>query len=1554
MTSRPAFALSPAHSQRPGLPIPVEKDACGIGFVARIDGRPDHRTLQMGLDALANHRHRGAVAADGKTGDGAGVLTSLPHRFLAKIWSSLSESTAPAQGELAVGLVFLPLGQPGALANCRRTLEEKLSDEGLLPLGWRDVPIDLGALGVRALSCRPHIQHLFVARHRVTNSEDFEQALYRARRRAEAVLRSRGFHDFSVASLSHRTLVYKGLCLADQLSRFYPDLEDPDFQTPVCLFHQRYSTNTFPAWKLAQPFRVICHNGEFNTLTGNRTWMTARERALKPEELADFTPIIGDDVSDSGAFDNVLEFFLRRGRELTPSLLMMIPEIWEKVPTDDIPVSWRDMYRYTSCLMEPWDGPAAVSFFDGRQVGTLLDRNGLRPSRYSITEDGLVVCASETGTVDLSAHRIVKAGQLGPGEILVVDIEQKRLLSNHELKDEVSRRHPYGSFNQTRVRAVPEDVFYGEPKSERSLLSGPAQKQELHRRLLVFGYSHEEQVTVVRPMAVGGIEPIGSMGDDTPPAALSALDRPFFHFFRQRFAQVTNPPIDPIREALVMSLRTQLGTKANILVEEAEQTNALEIPGPILSRAAFEYLHSLDPLLYPAIALRSIYPVEGGQQALSETLDSLCREAEDAVRQGASLVVLYDGEVNAFRAPIPSLLAVSAVHRHLIDKGLRLKASLVLASGEPREVHHFACLLGYGADAIYPFLALESIAEDVAAGGRHFQDLTVSTAQQNYIRAIEKGLMKIMAKMGIALLSSYRGAQTFETLGLDRQLVERYFPETSCMLGGVGLKEIADHQKRNHHIAFHEQLGETLDRLASHGFYKYKKGGETHRYTPPSIRELQECVRAGERLLLENPSADPFKILPTGPKGFLDFAAQVGQPKSALRDLLDFVRHRPPLGLEQVEPLSAIVARFSTGAMSLGALSPESHRDLASAMNRIGAVSNSGEGGEDPSRFQSEHNSRVKQIASGRFGVTLAYLMSADELQIKMAQGSKPGEGGQIPGHKVTEEIARIRHTTPGIALISPPPHHDIYSIEDLSQLIYDLKTLNRRATVSVKLVSSDGVGTVAAGVAKGFADIIHISGSEGGTGASPLSSVKFAGMPWELGLGQTQQILVVNRLRGQVKLRVDGGFQTGRDVLIAALLGADEFSFGTAALVAEGCLMARACHTNNCPVGIATQKAKLRAKYPGTPEAVISFMLGVAHHVRVLLAQLGFASLDEVIGRTELLEQSVWGEEAGHLDLSPLLWRAPDDLVTHHQGQRNDPLQLGRSLENRILEALERGEIPQEPFTIFNCDRAMGARISGWLSRRPHFSQSVELKFRGTGGQSFGAFTCSRLHLTLEGAGNDYVGKGLNGATIVVRPTPDLAALPGEETAIIGNTCLYGAINGELYAAGRAGQRFAVRNSGATAVVEGVGEHAAEYMTGGCLVILGRIGRNLGAGMTGGRVYLYDPHERAAAKINGELVERVPLPEDLEQELHRLVSRHQSLTGSSRAHDILTNWESCRTRFWLIRPRSVAAHIEAHHEGAQASSTTLKMVAEREEDARRVLAGLASAQQKGSVRGEP
>jgi glutamate synthase (ferredoxin) len=1480
--------------------IGSERDSCGVGFVAHIGGEPSHQVVAMALEALANHAHRGAVAADGKTGDGAGLMTQIPRPFFQRVYQSLTGQPLQAS-EWAVGSVYLPVSNARGRSRARRCLEECLRFYQLEPLIWREVPLGLEALGQRALSIRPHMQHLYVAKGQAS---DFERALYQARRRAERIMREENVPEFYVASLSSLSLIYKGLCSADQLGVFYPDLCDPDYTSCVALFHQRYSTNTFPSWHLSQPFRMICHNGEINTLQANQKWMRAREVALDlaGREVSDLTPVILPNTSDSGAFDNVLEFFVRGGRETLPSLMMMVPELWENVPQGGMPQSWREFYRYLGCLMEPWEGPAAMAFFDGRWVGALLDRNGLRPMRYTLLSNQLVVASSEAGCVAIDEELVVKRGMLGPGEIIAIDLQEKRWVSNHELKDELAKRHPYGNLMAQRERALPLDEV------QDSWLETPS-KETLHRRQLAFGFNHEDEIAVLRPMMNQGSEPIGSMGDDTPPPPLSSTIRPLFHYFRQRFAQVTNPPLDPLREKLVMSLRTWVGRRANVLTEEMEVCRLVDLPGPVLNTSEFRRLMSLSPRWLPHIVLHCVWAASSGPGALQERLEQICQEAVEAVRQGATLVVLYDGGVNAFRAPIPSLLATSAVHHRLLEAGLRLNATLIVVSGEPREVHHFACLLGYGAGAIFPYLALDTIAK--LAPDR------AEEAQQKFIGAIHTGLLKIMAKMGISVLSSYRAGQVFESLGLDGDMVQRYFPDTPAWLGGLSLEQLAERQAQWHRLAFAQE-----EPAAAHvgpGFYKFKKDGERHRFSPGVVKALHQIVeKAAEKLGLEDNPYDRFRHGIEGYSGYV--AALEGQGRVGLRDLFDFVHHRPRLEESEVEPLEAIVARFSTGAMSHGSLSSEAHQTLSVALNRLGAASNCGEGGEAPERYDTPSNSRIKQVASGRFGVTPGYLLSADELQIKMAQGSKPGEGGHIPGHKVTEEIARVRHTSSGVDLISPPPHHDIYSIEDLAQLIHDLKRLHPSAKVSVKLVSEEGVGTVAAGVAKGFADIIQISGSEGGTGASPLSSIKFAGMPWELGLAQAQQTLVANQLRAKIRLRVDGGFQSGRDVLVAAMLGADEFAFGTSALIAEGCLMARACHNNTCPVGIASQDPKLRAKFPGTPERVMAFLLGVAHEVRQLLAALGVRSLQEVIGHTELLEQVVFGAEAGYLDLSVLLQRSEDDHPLAHQpGLSPQQPRHGRDLDQQVIDQLEiRGLASKvKELNILNTDRAFGARLSGYLmkryGRKAHDcnlkAATVKLRLRGSAGQSLGAFGVSALHLELVGQANDYVGKGLHGGQIVIRPTRD--GLGGIHNWIAGNTVLYGATGGTLLAAGRVGMRLAVRNSGASAVVEGAGEHACEYMTGGLVVILGSVGRNLGAAMTGGQVFVFDPDGELQGKLNHDSVMALPAWESeaaSQRLLKEWVTRHLDLTGSLRAGEILKDWSQSLRQFWLVVPRSARA----------------------------------------------
>jgi glutamate synthase (ferredoxin) len=1554
-----------------------EHDACGIGFVAQKDGVRSHAVLATALTALCNHAHRGAVAADGKSGDGAGVLTQLPYDLLARHLTA-DGKTAPEPGDLAAGMVFLPRYNLAHRERARKILEETATEYDMPVVGWRDVPVNGDALGQWAQSLRPYIEQIVLARPaHVPRGAEFERRLYLVRKRATQRAWAESITNLYLPSLSSQTIVYKGLFVAPQLPVFYKDLTDPDYRTAIAVFHQRYSTNTFPTWERAQPFRLLCHNGEINTLQGNLTWMRAREAGLCDagvwgEDAAILAPVIAPHGSDSAKLDNALDLLVQSGRDIRHAIMMLVPKAWEN--TADAQPAQHAFYRYHSCLQEPWDGPAALSFTDGTIVGSTLDRNGLRPARFTILDDGMVIMSSEAGAVEVDEVRVVQKGRLRPGEMLAVDTSRGQIENDPAIVARFVDRQPYGEWLERNLVTVDEVRRLGAPGDSKSQATdakppfgGWSPSHDPHSISALeaaFGYTREELLVVLRPMWREGREPVGSMGDDTPAAVLSEVPRPLFHHFRQRFAEVTNPPIDSLREETVMSLSQRLGRRGCYLEEKPEAARLLEIRGPVLSDEELAALRSVggegdlaldlagrDPRL---AALRTAtidctWPVTDGVTGLRRAVARACAQAVAAACAGHTLIILSDRAVSRQRAPIPSLLAVSAVHHHLIDAGERLHASLIVESGEPREVHHCAALLGYGANAINPWLAFQAIGEALAEGGRHTQGLTLEDAQHNFVKALEKGILKTMSKMGIATLDSYCGAQIFEAVGLSEELVQAAFAGTENYgLGGITEDDLARDVLTWHRNAFpkpnvieplHDATagpsnGATPEpKLDSYGFYKSRRGGEQHAFSPEVVRSLHEVVGLGRKAKDESPVTNG-ALSPA----YLDYARLVqGRAPLEIRDLLAFnTEGRTPIPLAEVEPVEAIVRRFSTAAMSHGALSAEAHEALTIAMNRLGGASNSGEGGEGPERYGTEGNSRIKQVASGRFGVTPAYLMSADELQIKMAQGSKPGEGGQLPGHKVTAEIARIRHTTPGVALISPPPHHDIYSIEDLAQLIFDLKQANPQATISVKLVAEAGVGTIAAGVAKGHADLIHLSGYNGGTGASPLSSIKNAGAPWEVGLAETQQTLLVNGLRGRVRVRVDGGFKTGRDVVVAALLGADEFSFGTAALVAAGCKMARACHNNTCPVGIATQREDLRAKFPGKPEMVMHFMTQVAAEVRELLASLGAASLDEIIGHTELLHQVIVGAGAGNMDLSPLLW-APDTGNVRRNVDPRNPLLRTSPLGDRLAEdALEvagfrlqvAGSQPSTfhlppvtlSYSICNTDRTVGARLSGELARRygdaglPEGSIVVDL--HGSAGQSFGAFAIHGLTLRLTGQANDYVGKGLAGAVLSIRP-PDTAQYVWHHNVILGNTALYGSTAGELYAAGRAGERFAVRNSGARAVVEGVGDHGCEYMTGGVVVVLGRTGRNFGAGMTGGVAYLYDNHERMPAHANTQLVSlhRVERPEH-EVELRDLLERHLALTGSPRARMILEDWASQLPHFWRVAPVEQVAALEAANEG--------------------------------------
>jgi glutamate synthase (ferredoxin) len=1487
-----------------------ERDACGIGFVADLHGRPSRTMVEHALCGLERLRHRGAVAADARTGDGAGLLLPIDQEFYA--------TPSGVEGRLGLAMVFLPADRDLAKA-AMVAVEQALAAEGLDLERWRTVPVDPEALGDEARASMPAIEQA-VFRAPGVDAEEAERRCLRAGRHAVADAHAAGASLY-LASCSTRTVTYKALCAADQLAAFYADLADERLRAPFAIFHQRYSTNTTPSWERAQPFRFLCHNGEINTLDGNRAWMRAREGSLGAGELAGLDgtdpeellrPVLDPDGSDSAMLDNAVELLVRGGRDVRHALAMLVPAAVEHDP--DASDELRDFYRYHACLTEPWDGPAGLVFTDGRLVGATLDRNGLRPLRYEVCEDGLVVCASEVGVVDLAGHGTVRRGRLGPGQMLCVD-PNAGLQTDADIKQALAGRRPWSDWLATHLRAARS----GEPM--------PAPEEDLTAAQVAFGFTRELISTVLRPMATGGKEPTASMGDDTPPAPLAATQRPVSHFLRQRFAQVTNPPIDHLRERHVLSKRTLLGPRAPLLAELPEAARLLELETFLLTPDGVEQLleaavepgsAAVEPaaaLPFAARVLDATWPVEEGPAGLRAACRRLGDEAEGAVREGAGLLVIRDQAPagGSARAPVPALLAIGAVQHRLVRTGLATAASLVADTCEPVDAHHAAALLGYGTGAICPRLGLAT-----AAGLA--RDGDAAAAQASYLHAVEEGVFKVMSKMGISTLDSYRGAQIFEAVGLDAEVVGVCFAGTASPLGGIGFDELGSDVLTRLRAAASEAA-----RLENPGWFKHRPGGEYHATNPEVMQALHHTVREDADMRGSKRGAH---LLQQAVKGgtferYQHFAKLVNERRpAALRDLLEVSPAGPPVPLEEVEPAEGILRRFSTAAMSLGSLSPEAHESLAMALNRVGGRSNSGEGGEDPARLGTERGSAIKQVASGRFGVTPEYLASAVELQIKIAQGSKPGEGGQLPGHKVSPYIAKLRHTQPGVALISPPPHHDIYSIEDLAQLVFDLKQANPGADVTVKLVAEAGVGTVAAGVVKSLADVVTISGADGGTGASPLSSIKHAGSPWELGLAETQQALRVNGLRSRVRVRVDGGLKTGRDVLLAALLGADEYGFGTAALLAEGCLMVRTCHQDNCPVGIATQREDLRAKFTGTPEMVVHYLEFVAEELRLLLASLGLRSLDEAIGRVELLRQRpACDPRADKLDLAPLL--DPGEGAGEHAPRRfvaPDPSHairsaLGDQVTGDAIGGLEAGDLVYLRYPIANTDRSVGARlgvaIAARYGSRPPAGRA-RIEFAGTAGQSFGAFLAAGVELRLEGAANDYVGKGMGGGRLVIRPPAGDAGDP----VLLGNTVLYGATGGELFCAGRAGERFAVRNSGATAVVEGTGDHCCEYMTGGTVVVLGPVGRNLGAGMTGGEVFLYDRGERVPERLNGELV-LARRPDDLELvRLRELIVTHAELTGSAAAAAALAGWDRAAGSFWRVAPRDEVAAIERAHEG--------------------------------------
>ena len=1463
-----------------------EHDGCGIGFIAQIHGVRSHDVVRDALQLLDNLSHRSAVGCDPCTGDGAGILLQIPHAFL---WNACRELgiSLPESGNYGVGMIFLPF-DAGERVRCERLVEGAVADAGCRLLGWRDVPTDVAALGAIARGSCPVIRQLFVSPGGVALDVDdpmaFERTLYLVRKRIE-----RAAPLCYVASLSSRTIIYKGLLVPAQMPLFYTDLADERVVTAIALVHSRFSTNTLPTWPRAHPYRYVCHNGEINTIRGNMNWMRVREEQMASPRFGADTellfPVIAEEQSDSACLDNAVELLVMSGRPLAHAMAMLIPEAWEKDAT--MTAARRAFYEYHAPLMEPWDGPAAVAFTDGRQIGAMLDRNGLRPARYVVTDDDRVILASEAGALEVAPERIRSKGRLQPGRMLVVNTTQGRVLDDEAVKAELVSLRPYGRWIGEQQLPLGTSAHPG----ESAAIDGTA----LAAQQAVFGYTIEEQRMLLAPMAAAGEEAAGSMGNDAPLAVLSRRPQLLFSYFKQLFAQVTNPPIDPIREQLVMSLRVPLGARGNLLAESPTQAAQLWLERPVLESREMAALRAVGSPSLRTATLDARFAVAGGNDALRVAVDALCEASAAAVRDGAGILVISDRGVSEEWAPIPSLLAIAAVHHHLIREKLRSRVSLVSETGEARQVPHVALLLAYGASAIHPYLALDTIAALTAAGDTG-EVRDAATACHNYVKALDKGLLKILSKMGISTLQSYCGAQICESVGLDRALVERHFTGTASRLSGIGIETIAEEALRRHADAYNATQPARLD---LGGELHFRSHGEQHAWNPASIAALQHATRTNDAATFAE---------------FSRIANDETRSGGTLRGLLDFVA-REPIPLGEVEPATAIVKRFVTGAMSFGSISAEAHETIALAMNRLGGRSNTGEGGEDRARFGTERSSAIKQVASARFGVTTEYLVNATELQIKIAQGAKPGEGGQLPGHKVDAIIARTRHSTAGVTLISPPPHHDIYSIEDLAQLIHDLKNVNPTAAISVKLVAEAGVGTIAAGVAKARADLITISGDSGGTGASPLSSIKHAGIPWELGLAEAQQTLVLNGLRGRVRLQTDGQLKTGRDVVVAALLGAEEFGFATAPLIVEGCVMMRKCHLNTCPVGIATQDPELRAKFAGKPEHIVNYFFFVAEEVRGLLAMLGARSMDEIVGRADLLTQRVsTRHKARTLDLAPLL-HVPSPAFAEANGSLRCVEVQDHAIEEALdvellklaVPALERGERVSLSMPVRTIHRAIGTMLSGEIARR-HGAQglppgTITLRLRGSAGQSFGAFAASGLTMELDGEANDYVGKGLSGARLVIRAPKGTQFLP-DDAVIVGNTVLYGATSGEAYFGGVAGERFAVRNSGAHAVVEGVGDHGCEYMTGGAVVVLGRTGRNFAAGMSGGIAFVLDEDAQFATRCNAAHVALEPVSDAGDRALlKRLVEQHARLTGSARARHLLGRWESSLRKFVTVMP---------------------------------------------------
>jgi len=1544
-----------SETRNQGLYDPsFEHDACGVGFIADLKNKKSHKIIENALQILVNLTHRGAVGADPLSGDGAGLLMQIPHDFFVEECPGLGIEL-PAAGDYAVGHVFLPRDKR-LRRECEAQFEASCKAEGLVLLGWRDVPVDNSCLSAHTIAVEPFHRQIFIGKGpSCTDQDHFERKLYILRKVVNNAIHVKYDEldladsdiDFYVVCLSSRTLVYKGMFLSDQVGAYYADLRDERLTSALALVHQRFSTNTFPSWKLAHPYRLVAHNGEINTLRGNVNWMAARQSSVSSErfgeDLQKLWPVSYEGQSDTACFDNALEFLTMGGYSLAHAAMILIPEAWAGNPLMD--ANRRAFYEYHAALMEPWDGPAAMAFTDGRQIGATLDRNGLRPARYFVTKDGLVVMASEAGVLPMPEEDIVEKWRLQPGKMLLIDLEKGKIISDDELKAELASKHPYQAWldrTQIQVSELPE-VRAKRPRTNAALLD----------RQQAFGYTQESLKFLMTPMAQSGQEATGSMGTDTPIAALSDKRKLLHNYFQQNFAQVTNPPIDPIREELVMSLVSFIGPRPNILdLAGSSKQKRLEVYQPILTNDELERIRRIGEVpdnQFRSMTLDITYPVEADAEWMESALQAICDQAERAVSKGYNIIVLSDRWVSADRIPIPSLLATSAVHHHLIRKGRRTSVGLVVETGEAHEVHQFCTLAGYGAEAINPYLAFETIANMLPAIG---EDITKKDALNRYIKAINKGILKVMSKMGISTYQSYCGAQIFDAVGLNSSFIKKYFTGTHSQIEGIGLFEVATETVARHRDAFGDvpALENALD---VGGDYAFRVRGEAHSWTAPVVADLQHAVRGNL------------------PDKYRSFSAQVNEQSERYMTMRGLFRikaaveiGRKPVPIEEVEPAADIIRRFATGAMSYGSISREAHTTLAIAMNRLGGRSNTGEGGEERDRFQPMENgdsmrSAIKQVASGRFGVTTEYLANSDMIQIKMAQGAKPGEGGQLPGHKVNQTIANVRHSTPGVGLISPPPHHDIYSIEDLAQLIYDLKNTNPTSDISVKLVSEVGVGTVAAGVSKARADHVTISGYEGGTGASPLTSIKHAGSPWEIGLAETHQTLVMNKLRSRIAVQVDGGLRTGRDVVIGALLGADEFGFATAPLIAVGCLMMRKCHLNTCPVGIATQDERLRAKFTGKPEHLINYFFFVAEEVREIMASMGFKTFDEMVGQSNALdkEKAIGHWKAQGLDFGRLFYKpktAAGEVIYNSERQDHE---LENILDRQLIElakpALEEKKPVKAELPIINENRSTGAMLSGQLAKLHGHEglpeDTIWLSFKGTAGQSFGAWCAHGVTLDLVGEGNDYVGKGLSGGKIIVRPDP-ISGITPESSIIVGNTVLYGAIEGECYFNGVAGERFAVRNSGASAVVEGTGDHGCEYMTGGVVVVLGSTGRNFAAGMSGGIAYVLDEAGDFEYRCNMSMVDLEPIEAeadvmqklsnqegDLEshglvdvmsdmsqhdaERLHQLIERHARYTNSGRAQTILANWTEYLPKFRKVMPveyRRALAEMTKHQAADQ------------------------------------